>query len=73
MTPLIKASMAIKQLASDARELAERLDRRAAQLAEGSTPNASATELFSWAVNDIENYIRNVNFAGLVRRANELN
>lgn len=65
------AVKAIRRRANDARGLAEKLERYAAEIENPpkSAVKITATERFSWAINDIENYLRNLNFAEMARDA----
>lgn len=70
-----KAVEALMLRASQARALAGLLERYADRLMSPpklEVPVADAVDVFHWAINEIENYIRNVNFAELARRTAEL-
>lgn len=64
----LKAVVAeMKHQATRAVELAETLSRYANEL-EKDAGGTEASDRFNWAINDIENYIRNINFANLARK-----
>lgn len=67
-----EALKALKIRALRARNLADVLDRYAKELEDTRpTPklNVSVNTRYEWAINEIENYTRNLNFAELARHA----
>lgn len=62
---------AILLRATRARELAEKLERYAAQLVDDR--EVPLNERYTWAINEIENYIRNINFSKLARHTARIN
>ena len=60
-----EAVKALKDRAASATRLAESLTKYAEQIAKGD--DVPSNERFSWAINEIENFVRNVNFAQLAR------
>lgn len=64
------AIKALKQRANQARELTDKLDRYCEQLVDDR--EVKLTERYTWAINEIENTLRNLNFAELARHAANL-
>lgn len=60
----------IKIQARRAADLATELERYAREMAD--TKEISVHERMAWAINDIENYLRNINFATLARYMSKL-
>lgn len=60
-----QAVKALQLQAQRARELADKLDQYAQELQDDR--EVKLTDRFSWAINEVENFIRNVNFSQLAR------
>ena len=68
------AIQALRLRAERARDLATTIDNRVREMEEKAGGRkdefpVSQTDVFVWTINDIENFIRNVNFAELARLA----
>lgn len=67
---------ALKRRAMHARNLAAVLEKHAADIenppAVKTNLEVSAADRFGWAINEIENFLRNLNFAEMARRMAEL-
>jgi|SRR6516225_11633461 hypothetical protein len=59
------AVRALKRQARHARELAEQLERNAERIEKNGEMEVPLPDLFRWSINDIENFVRNANFASL--------
>jgi len=64
------AIKALKRRANDARELADKLDKYASALEDDR--EVSLTDRYCWAINEIENFMRNLDFNHLAKHAAEL-
>lgn len=71
---LKSAREALEARARDARSLADSIDARLKDLdhEDDSPIKVSRSERYTWIINDIENFIRNINFAELARHAANL-
>lgn len=61
------AIRSLQRRANAARDLADTLERRIKQFADDSF--ASMTDQYCWAINEIENFTRNLDYAELARHA----
>ena len=70
-----RAINALRARSHDLASLAEKLAKRADEIDNYKAEDrrlANRDDLFNWAINDIENMIRNLNFADMARIGGEL-